>query len=57
MLYRLENGDLKANYGTMPVEIAPAVIQTMAALAQKILFYMRRCLKGRDVACVRSNEI
>ena len=57
MLYRLENGDLKANCGNMPVEIVPAVIQAIEALGQKIFFWMRRSLKGRNVACVRSNEI
>ena len=38
---RLENGDLKANCGTTPVEIASAVIQTIAATAQKIFFLTR----------------
>ena len=38
-------------------EIAPAVIQTIAAAAPKIFFLTRRCLKGRNVACVRSKEI
>ena len=41
----------------MPVEIAPAAIQTIAAAAPKIFFLMRRCLKERNVACVRSKEI
>ena len=40
-----------------PVEIAPAVIQTIAAAAPKIFFLTRRCLKGRNVACVLSKEI
>ena len=33
MRYRLENGDLKANCGTVSIEIALAVIQTIVALA------------------------
>ena len=41
----------------MPVEIAPAIIQTIAATAPKIFFLTRRCFKGRNVACVRSKEI
>ena len=32
-------------------------IQTMAAAAPKLFFLMSRCLKGRNVACVRSKEI
>ena len=47
----------KMRIKTMPVEIAPAAIQTIAAAAPKIFFLMRRCLKGRNVACVRSKEI
>ena len=53
----LENGDFKANCGTMPVEIAQAAIQTIAATAPKIFSLTRRCSKGRNVACVRSKEI
>ena len=45
------------NCETKPVEAAPAVIQTIAATAPKIFFLTRRCLKGRNVACVRSKEI
>ena len=41
----------------MPVEIASAVIQTIAGTAPKIFFLTRRCLKGRNVVCVRSKEI
>ena len=42
---------------TKLVEMSPAVIQTIATAAPKIFFFIRRCLNGRNVACVRSKEI
>ena len=41
MRYRLENGDLKANCGTMPV-----VIQTIAAAAKKNFTFDEAMLEG-----------
>ena len=54
MRRRLENRGFKANCEIMPVELAPALIQTIAATAPKIFFLTRRCLKGRNVVCVLS---
>ena len=34
-----------------------AVNQTLATAAPNIFFLMRRCLNGRNVACIRSKEI
>ena len=42
---------------TKIVEMSPAVIQTIATAAPNIFFFTRRCLNGRNVACVRSKEI
>ena len=42
---------------TMPVVKSPEEIQTAAISTPKIFFLTRRCLNGRNVACVRSREI
>ena len=40
------------------VEMSQAVIQTIATAAPNFFFFLaRRCLNGRNVACVRSKEI
>ena len=41
---------------TKIIEMSPAVIQTIATAAPNIFFFMRRCLNGRNDACVRSKE-
>ena len=48
-----ENGGLKAKFGAMPAENAPAVIQTTAATAPTIFILDETMLKGTK-RCVRS---
>ena len=53
--FKVQNSSRQVN--TMLVVKSPAVIQTVAITAPKIFSLTRRCLNGRNVACVRSREI